>query len=73
MAVLCIEGMLQLLDILLPPTDTIVGVNKYTLDKEEQVDVLSIDNAKTIETQVRGVIPIYSSPPLFGQTNSGCK
>ena len=40
----------------LPCTDTIVGVNKYTLDKEEPVEVLSIDNAKTIESQVRGIV-----------------
>ncbi|XP_064401358.1 methylmalonyl-CoA mutase-like isoform X2 [Halichondria panicea] len=31
--------------------DTIVGVNKYTLDKEEPVEVLSIDNVKTIDSQ----------------------
>ena len=30
-----------------------MGVNKYTLDHEEAVEVLSIDNAKTIEIQVR--------------------
>ena len=39
--------------ILISSPDTIVGVNKHTLDHEEAVEVLSIDNAKTIEIQVR--------------------
>lgn len=34
------------------PTDVIVGVNKYKLDKEEPVEVLSIDNSKVLEIQV---------------------
>ena len=55
---------------LLSPTDTIVGVNKYTLDKEEPVEVLSIDNTKTIESQVRGIYSCQgylsiSNPPLL--------
>lgn len=29
-----------------------MGVNKYRLEKEEPVEVLSIDNAKVINTQV---------------------
>ena len=29
-----------------------MGVNKYRLEKEEQVDVLSIDNSKTIKSQM---------------------
>ena len=33
--------------------EVIVGVNKYKLETEEPVDVLSIDNSKVIETQVR--------------------
>lgn len=32
--------------------ETIVGVNKYRLEKEEPVEVLSIDNTKVINTQV---------------------
>ena len=39
--------------LILSALDTIVGVNKYTLDHEETVDVLSIDNTKTIQSQVR--------------------
>ena len=31
--------------------DVIVGVNKYRMDKEEQVDVLSIDNTKVRQSQ----------------------
>jgi len=34
------------------PTETIVGVNKYRLEKEEPVEVLSIDNSKTIKSQI---------------------
>ena len=63
----------------LPCTDTIVGVNKYTLDKEEPVEVLSIDNAKTIESQVRGIVArdtCLLATPLANwacrQTYSGC-
>ncbi|SHE70988.1 heterodimeric methylmalonyl-CoA mutase large subunit precursor [Fodinibius roseus] len=33
--------------------DTIVGVNKYTLDKEEPIDILEVDNAKVRTTQLR--------------------
>ena len=29
-----------------------MGVNKYRLEKEEQVEVLSIDNSKTIKSQI---------------------
>ncbi|VDL67132.1 unnamed protein product, partial [Nippostrongylus brasiliensis] len=32
--------------------DVIVGVNKYRLDKETQVDVLQIDNQKVRESQI---------------------
>ncbi|XP_064401331.1 methylmalonyl-CoA mutase, mitochondrial-like isoform X4 [Halichondria panicea] len=42
-------------------TDTIVGVNKYTLDKEEPLEVLSIDNAKTIESQKRKLETLRST------------
>ena len=33
-------------------TETIVGVNKYRLEKEEPVEVLSIDNSVVIQRQV---------------------
>ena len=33
-------------------TETIVGVNKYRLEKEEEVEVLSIDNSRVIAVQV---------------------
>lgn len=39
--------------------EVIVGVNKYKLETEEPVDVLSIDNSKVIETQVRRGIELY--------------
>ncbi len=32
--------------------DVIVGVNKYRLDKEEQIDILDIDNTRVREAQV---------------------
>lgn len=32
--------------------ETIVGVNKYKLEKEEEVDVLIVDNTKVRESQV---------------------
>ena len=32
--------------------DVIVGVNKYRLDKEEQIEVLAIDNSKVRQSQV---------------------
>lgn len=35
------------------PVDTIVGVNKHALEKEEEIEVLSIDNSKVIQIQVR--------------------
>ena len=35
-----------------PHAETIVGVNKHRLDKEEPVEVLSIDNSKVISVQV---------------------
>ena len=38
--------------------ETIVGVNKYRLEKEETVEVLSIDNSKVINTQVRMKLPV---------------
>ena len=31
-----------------------MGVNKYKLDKEQAVEVLSIDNSKAIQLQVGG-------------------
>lgn len=34
-------------------TETIVGVNKYRLEKEEEVEVLSIDNSRVIAVQVQ--------------------
>ena len=33
--------------------DTIVGVNKYTLDKEEPIDILEVDNTKVRNTQLQ--------------------
>lgn len=33
--------------------ETIVGVNKYRLEKEDSVEVLSIDNTIVINRQVR--------------------
>lgn len=33
--------------------ETIVGVNKYKLEKEDPVDVLFVDNTKVRESQVR--------------------
>ncbi|MCW9708765.1 methylmalonyl-CoA mutase [Fodinibius salsisoli] len=32
--------------------DTIVGVNKYQLDKEEPIDILEVDNEKVRKTQI---------------------
>ena len=32
--------------------ETIVGMNKYKLEKEEEVDVLIVDNTKVRESQV---------------------
>ena len=33
-------------------SDVIVGVNKYKLEKEEPLEVLSIDNTRVLEIQV---------------------
>jgi len=33
--------------------ETIVGVNKYTLDKEEPIDILEVDNTKVRNTQLK--------------------
>ena len=33
-------------------TETIVGVNKYKLEKEDEVEVLMVDNSKVRENQV---------------------
>lgn len=38
--------------------ETIVGVNKYRLEKEEAIDVLVVDNTKVREQQVGIKIPI---------------
>ena len=40
------------LSLSLSPVDVIVGVNKYRLQEEEPIDVLSIDNTKVIASQV---------------------
>jgi methylmalonyl-CoA mutase len=32
--------------------DTIVGVNKYRLDKEDHIDILDVDNAKVRDSQI---------------------
>ena len=37
---------------LLLTLETVVGVNKYRLEKEDPVEVLSIDNSKVIAVQV---------------------
>ncbi|MEP5764492.1 MAG: methylmalonyl-CoA mutase [Halieaceae bacterium] len=41
--------------------DVIVGVNKYTLDSEEEVDVLEIDNEAVRESQLKRLADIRSS------------
>ena len=33
-------------------SDVIVGVNKYKLEKQEQLEVRTIDNSKVLEIQV---------------------
>ncbi len=33
--------------------DIIVGVNKYKLDKEDPIEILSVDNAAVLESQIR--------------------
>ena len=38
--------------------ETIVGVNKYRLEKEEAIDVLVVDNTKVREQQVGIKIPL---------------
>ncbi len=42
-------------------TETIVGVNRYCLEEEEPVEVLSIDNTKVIATQRSKLENLYSS------------
>ncbi|MFW2587647.1 methylmalonyl-CoA mutase [Sagittula sp. SSi028] len=42
-------------------TDVIVGVNKYRLEKEEDLDILDIDNAKVREAQVARLAQIRST------------
>jgi methylmalonyl-CoA mutase len=41
--------------------DVIVGVNKYTLDQEDQVDILEIDNDAVRESQIARLNDIKSS------------
>ncbi|MFD1341901.1 methylmalonyl-CoA mutase [Litorisediminicola beolgyonensis] len=41
--------------------DVIVGVNKYRLEKEDELDILDIDNAKVREAQVAGLERIRAS------------
>jgi methylmalonyl-CoA mutase len=41
--------------------DVIVGVNKYNLDKEEEVDILQIDNAAVRESQLARLATIRST------------
>ena len=41
--------------------DVIVGVNKYTLDKEDQVDILEIDNEAVRESQIARLNDIRAS------------
>ena len=38
-----------------------MGVNKYRLEKEEQVDVLSIDNSKTIKSQIAKLEHLFAT------------
>ncbi|MBY6121036.1 methylmalonyl-CoA mutase [Mameliella alba] len=42
-------------------TDVIVGVNKYKLDKEDDLDILDIDNQKVRESQVARLEKIRAS------------
>jgi len=42
-------------------TETIVGVNKYRLDKQEKVEVLEIDNSKVREQQIARINKIRKS------------
>jgi methylmalonyl-CoA mutase len=41
--------------------DVIVGVNKYTLDKEDDVDILEIDNNAVRESQIKRLASIRST------------
>ncbi|MBF0455198.1 MAG: methylmalonyl-CoA mutase [Magnetococcales bacterium] len=41
--------------------ETIVGVNKYTLDQEDAIDVLKVDNNAVRDSQVRQLAKIRSS------------
>ena len=41
--------------------ETIVGVNKYKLEKEIPIEVLSIDNSKVIEVQKGKLERLYAS------------
>ena len=41
--------------------ETIVGVNKYRLEKEVPVEVLSIDNSKVIAVQKAKIAKIHST------------
>jgi methylmalonyl-CoA mutase len=41
--------------------ETIVGVNKYRLEKEEEIEVLSIDNSKVITSQKAKLQQVRSS------------
>lgn len=45
-------GVSPVLDISFSVLETIVGVNKYRLAKEEEIDVLVVDNTKVRESQV---------------------
>lgn len=38
-----------------------MGVNKYRLEKEEQVEVLSIDNSKTIKSQIAKLNQLFAT------------
>jgi len=42
-------------------TETIVGVNKYRLDKQEEVEVLEIDNSKVRDQQIARINNIRKS------------
>jgi methylmalonyl-CoA mutase len=42
-------------------TDTIVGVNKYKLDKEDPLDILEVDNSAVRESQIRRINELKTS------------
>ena len=42
-------------------TDTIVGVNKYKLDKEDPLDILEVDNTAVRESQIRRINELKAS------------